>query len=256
MFSEAKPAIIHKIQCMLKRFLKRILPPDIYSSVLQRARRQLKPVRWGNLRRISPVSTLFGTDRGRPIDRYYIESFLQKHSADVRGSVLEIGDPTYTLKYGGERVTHSHVLHVTADNPQATIVGNLETGQGISDSAFDCIILTQTLLFIYDIHAAINNCYKALRSGGALLATFPGISQVVRYDMDRWGDYWRFTDASARKLFGIIFGPEKITVETHGNVLIASAFLHGLATSELKPYELDFNDPDYQVIITVRAVKK
>jgi hypothetical protein len=79
---------------------------------------------------------------------------------------------------------------------------------------------------------------------------------VVRYDMDRWGDYWRFTDASARKLFGNIFGPEKVTVETHGNVLIASAFLYGLATSELRAHELDFNDPDYQVIITVRAVKK
>lgn len=241
---------------MLKRFIKRFLPPQIYSSVLQRARRLLKPVRWGNLRRTSPISTLFGTDRGQPIDRYYIESFLQRHSTDIRGSVLEIGDPTYTLKYGGDRVTHSHVLHVTADNPQATIVGNLETGQGVSDNTYDCMILTQTLLFIYDVHAAIDNCYQALKPGGVLLATFPGISQVVRYDLDRWGDYWRFTDASTHRLFGNAFGPENIVVETHGNVLIACAFLHGLAISELKADELDFNDPDYQVIITVRAVRK
>jgi hypothetical protein len=87
---------------MLKRFVKRLLPPHIYSSVLQRARRQLKPVRWGNLRRLSPISTLFGTDRGQPIDRYYIESFLQRHNTDIRGSVLEIGDPAYTLKFGGD----------------------------------------------------------------------------------------------------------------------------------------------------------
>ena len=223
---------------------------------MQRARRQLKPVHWGNLRRTSPISTLFGTDRGQAIDRYYIESFLQKHSMDVRGSVLEIGDPTYTLKYGEDLVTHSHVLHVAADNPQATFIGDLETGQGVSDNTYDCIILTQTLLFIYDVHAAIGNCYKALRPGGVLLATFPGVSQVVRYDMDRWGDYWRFTDASALRLFGNVFGPENVAVETHGNVLIASAFLYGLATSEMKAHELDFNDPDYQVIITVRAVKK
>jgi len=241
---------------MLKRFIKRLLPPHIYSSVLQRARRQLRPVRWGNLRRLSPISTLFGTDRGQPIDRYYIESFLHRHSADVRGSVLEIGDPAYTLKYGGDRVTGSHVLHVAFDNPQATFVGDLQTGKGVFDNTYDCMILTQTLLFIYDVHAAIANCYRALKPGGVLLATFPGISQVVRYDMDRWGDYWRFTDASTRKLFGNIFGLENVVVETHGNVLTACAFLHGLATSELKAKELDFHDPDYQVIITVRAVKK
>ena len=241
---------------MLKRLIKRLLPPQIYSSVLQRARRQLKPVHWGNLRRLSPISTLFGTDRGQPIDRYYIESFLQRYSTDVRGSVLEIGDPAYTLKYGGDRVTQSHVLHVVADNPQATFVGDLQTGQGVPDSTFDCMILTQTLLFIYDVHAAIDNCYRALKPGGVLLATVPGISQVVRYDMDRWGDYWRFTDASTRRLFGNVFGPENVMVETHGNVLTASAFMYGLATSELKAHELDFNDPDYQVLITVRAVKK
>ena len=241
---------------MLKRFLKRLLPQHVYSSFLQRARRQLKPVHWGNLRRLSPISTLFGTDRGQPIDRYYIESFLQKHSTEVRGSVLEIGDPAYTLKYGGGRVTHSDVLHAVADNPQATFVGDLQTGQGVFDNTYDCMILTQTLLFIYDVHAAIANCYRALKPGGVLLATFPGISQVVRYDMDRWGDYWRFTDASTRRLFGNVFGSENVSVETHGNVLIASAFLYGLATSELKAQELDFNDPDYQVIITVRAVKK
>jgi SAM-dependent methyltransferase len=241
---------------MLKRFIKRYLPPQIYSSVLQRARRQLKPVHWGNLRRLSPISTLFGTDRGQPIDRYYIESFLERHNTDVRGSVLEIGDPTYTLKYGEDRVTNSHVLHVVADNPQATFVGDLQTGQGVSDNTYDCMILTQTLLFIYDVHAAIANCYRALKPGGVLLATFPGISQIVRYDMDRWGDYWRFTDASTRKLFGNVFGPENVVVETHGNVLTACAFLYGLATSELKAKELDFHDPDYQVIITVRAVKK
>ena len=241
---------------MLKRFLKRYLPPHIYSSVLQRARRQLKPVHWGNLRRLSPISTLFGTDRGQAIDRYYIESFLERHNADVRGSVLEIGDPAYTLKFGGDRVTHSHVLHAVAGNPQATFVGDLQTGQGVPDGIYDCMILTQTLLFIYDVHAAIDNCYRALKPGGVLLATFPGISQVVRYDMDRWGDYWRFTDASTRKLFGNVFGLENVVVETRGNVLTACAFLQGLATSELKPKELDFHDPDYQVIITVRAAKK
>jgi hypothetical protein len=241
---------------MLKRFIKRLIPLQVYSPILNRVRRQYKPVYWGNLRRVYPFSSHFGTDRGQPIDRYYIESFLQRHSTEICGRVLEIGDPRYTLKYGGDRVTYSDVLHAVPGNPQATLIGDLQTGQGLSNETYDCMILTQTLPFIYDVNIAIANCYGSLRPSGVLLATFPGISQIVRYDMDRWGDYWRFTDASTRRLFGNVFGPENVAVETNGNVLAACAFLYGLAASELKPKELDLCDPDYQVIITVRAQKK
>jgi hypothetical protein len=38
-------------------------------------------------------------------------------------------------------------------------------------------------------------------------------------------------------------------------VLVAIAFLHGLAEQELRPRELDHRDPDYEVLITVRAQK-
>ncbi len=74
--------------------------------------------------------------------------------------------------------------------------------------------------------------------------------------MDRWGDYWRFTDASARRLFGDFFGEQNVTVETFGNVLAACALLHGLAAHELSRAELDYHDPDYQVLIAVRAIKQ
>jgi hypothetical protein len=73
--------------------------------------------------------------------------------------------------------------------------------------------------------------------------------------MDRWGDYWRFTDASAQRLFSAVFGPKNVKVVTYGNVLAACAFLHGLAVHELREAELDHNDSDYQVIIGIRAVR-
>lgn len=241
---------------MLRTFIKRFVPSRIYLPILHHFRQQQQPVYWGNMRRISPISSRFGTDRGQPIDRYYIESFLEKHHTDIRGKVLEIGDPRYTSKYGGDRVTCSDVLHPVPDNPQATLIGDLQTGQGLASDTYDCMILTQTLLFIYDVQAAILHSYRTLSPGGVLLATFPGISQIVRSDMKKWGDYWRFTDASARRLFGDVFQPENIEVETKGNVLTACAFLYGLAAAELQPKELDFCDPDYQVIITVRALKK
>jgi hypothetical protein len=87
------------------------------------------------------------------------------------------------------------------------------------------------------------------------LITVPGISQIVRYDMDRWGDYWRFTTLSIRRLFEAAFRSGDVAGEAHGNVLVATAFLHGLSTRDLRPDELEYRDPDYEVLITVRAVK-
>src|SRR5207247_7135457 len=140
------------------------------------------------------VAREFGYPRGEPIDRYFIGKFLAKNSDAIHGRVLEIGDRDYTLRFGGDKVTQSDVLHVVAGNPQATIVGNLETGEAIPEAAFDCIILTQTLQFIYRFQDALQTTFRALKPGGILLATFPIISQLSLYDIDQgWFDYWRFT---------------------------------------------------------------
>jgi hypothetical protein len=117
------------------------------------------------------------------------------------------------------------------------------------------VICTQTLLLIYDVAAAIRTLHRILAPGGTLLVTVPGISQICRPDMDVWGDYWRFTTLSARRLFEEAFEPADVTVESYGNVLAASAFLYGLAAQDLKRKELDPRDPDYQLIIGVKATK-
>ncbi len=214
------------------------------------------PVRFGSLRRVSPISGAFGLDRGRPIDRYYIEAFLERHRSDIKGRVLEAGGlVNYTRQFGDDRVTQSDIIYPKVGHPDGTIVGDLATGEGIPLEAFDCLILTQVFPFIYDVRAAIANSHRSLKDGGVLLATLPGISQICRYDMEQWGDYWRFTDAAARRLFGEVFQPENVTVESYGNVLVACAFLHGLASHEITRQEFDYNDPNYQLSITVRAVK-
>lgn len=218
-------------------------------------RKPVGSVRWGDLRKLKPISSVFGFDRGQCIDRYYIENFLTRHSKDIRGHLLEIGDNDYTKKFGGARVSRSDVLQVKPGNANATIVADLTQADVLTPNTFDCIILTQTLQFIYDTRAAIQTLHRILKPGGVLLATLAGISQISRYDMDRWGDCWRFTSLSAKSLFGEVFPPEGVKVEVHGNVLTAIAFLHGLAAEELRKDELDYNDPDYEVLVTVRALK-
>ena len=214
-------------------------------------------VQLGMMRRLTPISRVWGFDRGLPVDRYYIEGFLAAHAADIQGRVLEIGDNTYTLKYGGSRVIGSEILHPVEGNPRATIIADLSRGENIPSESFDCIICTQTLMFIFEIHNAIHTLHRVLKPGGVLLMTLAGVShQISRQDMARWGDYWRFTSLSARRLCECVFPPANVTVQAHGNVLAAIAFLHGLAREELRQEELDTKDPDYEVLITARAVKR
>jgi len=213
-------------------------------------------VRFGALWRLQPVSRSFGHNRGKCIDRYYIENFLSCHSNEIAGRVLEVGDDSYTRKYGGNDVTESDVLHACEGNANATIVADLANAGHIQANTFDCIILTQVLSFVYDVQGAVSHLHRILKPGGVLLVTVPGLVQISRYDMDRGGDYWRFTTLSAKRLFAAVFGEQQIQVHSHGNVLVATAFLQGLAMQDLTIEELEHQDIDYQVLITVRAVKE
>ena len=210
-------------------------------------------VAMGDLRRVTPFSREFGFDRGSPVDRRYVEAFLQRHAADVRGRVLEIKDRAYTERFGGQRVDTSDVLDVDASNPVATLVDDLTTGARLPADAFDCIVLTQTLHLVFDVHAAARTLHRILKPGGVLLLTVPGITPIPRAEASSW--HWSFSDRSADRLFRSTFEGGDVDVRTHGNVLVATAFLYGLAEDELRDAELDASDPDYPVIVTVRAVK-
>lgn len=218
------------------------------------ARPPVGEVRFGDLRRVSPISRNFGMNRGQPIDRYYIENFLSRHAEDIAGHVLEIKDSAYTRRFGGERVSVRDVLDVDDDNPRATIVADLTSADHIPADTFDCIVFTQTLHFIYDMRAAVMTLCRILKPGGVLLATFPGITQT---SCGEHGEYycWALSRLSAQRLFEETFPAQDIEVNAYGNVLAAIAFLHGLASEELRQEELDNHKPDYEVSITVRARK-
>jgi SAM-dependent methyltransferase len=235
---------------------RQVLPAHLYGHVVRMTREPfIGRVDFGSLRRVKPVSKYWGFDRGKPVDRYYLERFLSHHASDIQGHVLEIGEDVYTLRFGGERVTKSDILHVAEGYPKATIVADLTQADHVPSDTFDCVICTQTLQLIYETPKAIRSLHRMLKPGGVLLLTIPGISQISRYDMDRWGDYWRFTLASAKRLFSEVFPEDNIRIETYGNVLAATAFLHGLSVEELTEDELDYSDPDYEVTIAIRAMK-
>ena len=205
-------------------------------------------------RRLEPVSRSWGYDRGLPIDRLYIENFLGRHADDIRGRVLEVGDAGYTLRFGEGRVTRSDVVNPEPGNPATTIVADLGRDDPLPPGQFDCIILTQTLHLIYDVLAVIRNVHAALKPGGVLLATFPGITPI---SLREWGGswYWMFTSNWARRAFDEGFPNGEVQVSAAGNVLTCSAFLYGLAAHELRREELEHRDLSYELIVMVRAVR-
>lgn len=205
-----------------------------------------------DFRRLHPVSESFGFDRGTPIERYYIERFLDLHRPDVAGRCLEIGDAHYTRRFGSA-VAHSDVLDVDATNRRATVVADLEKGHDMPVSSYDCVICTQTLMLVYDVRAAVEHLHAALRPGGVLLGSVSGIAQISALDRARTGEYWRLTTDSTRRLLEEHFPSPQ--VESRGNVLTACAFLSGLASGELTAEELEFDDPRYQLVVLFRAVK-
>jgi SAM-dependent methyltransferase len=237
---------------------RRVIPVRARHALRRLARRPVTPapggVRFGDLRRTTPISPDFGYARGGPVDRYYIEGFLARHADDIHGRVLEIGDASYTHRFGGARVAQADVLHIDPDAPGVTFVGDLADGSMLPDTAFDCIVLTQTLHLIFDHMAALRTLERILVPGGVLLLTVPGISNIAT---DEWGATWHysFTHHALRAACGAVFGPGRAEIESHGNVLAAIAFLHGLGYDELTAAELDEQHIEYSIVNAARVVK-
>jgi len=206
-------------------------------------------------RQITPVDPNWGGKRGQVVDRYFIERFLAEHAEDVRGHVLDFGDDVYARRFGGGKVSKVDVLNLTPDSPHATIVADLSHGEQILSDTFDCILCTQVLLLVYDLRPAIRTLYRILKPGGVLLLTAPGIQKISRGDMEAGGEYWRFTSLCMRRLFEEVFRSESVEVMVSGNVLAATAFLFGLAVEDIRRKDLEYDDPDFEVSIALRAVK-
>jgi SAM-dependent methyltransferase len=254
------PSSLTRFRRWCKNRVKGLIPAALLRHIREQRHRWTRrpPVGWtrfGSLGRVHPIDPNFGCRWGQPIDRHYIEAFLKQYADEVQGRVLEVADNSYTQILGGQRVSRSEVLHYVRGNPKATIVADLTDAREIPSDSFDCIILTQTLQFIFDFRAAIKTLHRILKPGGTLLVTCHGISQISRHDMEQWGEYWRFTALSARRLFTEVFPQNCVAVQSYGNVLAATAFLHGLTVQELRREKLDYHDPAYEVIVGVRAFK-
>ncbi len=118
----------------MRKMVRNVLPPEIRRWIKRRLGLNVRIGRFASLRSLRPMSRHFGFDRGKPVDRYYIERSLVANAGDIHGTVLEIGDDAYTRRFASG-VEKRDVLHAEADHPGVTIVADLTHGPGIQS---DC----------------------------------------------------------------------------------------------------------------------
>jgi SAM-dependent methyltransferase len=241
------PALDRAARSLLKR-----LPFRARLALLSAYRRQALP-RWGNLRRTRPFSETWGFERGTPVDRMYMERFLERHAGDVRGEALEVMNADYLHRYGGSRITRAHVVDIDPDNPLATIVADLSEPGSLPADSFDVVVLTQTLQLVPDVRAALENVWTSMRPGGVLLVSVPTITPVDR--TSRGFDRWRFTVDGLRTVISQACPGAEIDAEAFGNASAGVAFLMGITMEEMKTRQVETFDPDVAILACARVRK-
>ena len=235
---------------MIKRAFKILY--WIVREWIEAMRRRKTQVRFGDLDRVEPVTRDFGYERGTPVDRYYIDRFLERNRGEIRGKVLEFGGSIYSQKYGLSGEFEVDILNYEGGEG-VDFVGDLTKPEGFPKGEYDCVICTQVLNCIFDLKAAVYGLDWLLKEGGVLLGTVSGASQVSRYGMEHWGDYWRFTSLSVDKLLNIF---EDRRVGVWGNRVASIGLLEGVAVEDFPDRGvLDEFDEDYPVLISFIAKK-
>lgn len=199
-----------------------------------------------------PLNRTFGISRGgTPIDRKYLENWLNKNRHLISGDVMEIADNDYTYTFGSN--VKSYVLHKAPEN-ESQIKGDFVTGEGLVEESMDCVIMTQTISYIYDYKKVFENLKRVLKKGGRAFVTCDGIAQIARYDADRWGYYFRYSEMSLKNVVEEI-GFTDCKIESFGNVKTACALLYGITAEELNDNDFEINDIDYPVSICMMLQK-
>jgi SAM-dependent methyltransferase len=237
---------------------------------LGRVKRLLQSPRWLSLpvirhfrcvqlRRVTGVHPK--RDKGTSVVRAYWHQFLVEHQEEIRGDVLEIGNSATVRHYGGTRVQRADVLDIIPSNREVTLQADLAMGTNIPSNRFDCFVNQFTMHLVYDFKAALLHSIQLLRPGGVLLVNFVARSgyPAAGFDLKEAGKtfvYWWFTPASVeRALAEIGLSKSDYELRTYGNHFSLLAYLAGIPAEELTPRELEYEDPDFPLLMCVHAVK-
>ncbi len=245
------------VSTLLARLLESLRKSRPSAAILRSTRRpRIGHIDFGDFSSLDPISNNWGFDRGQPIDRFYIETFLDRCSSDIQGRVMEIGASTYCDRFGTESVEQIDVLDVDPSNPRATVVADLVDAPTLQDNSYDTVICTQTLQLLKDPRAGVATIHRILRPGGVALVSVPTLSRLADGEKLSGLDRWRFTEAGVHELLVAYFESTNLQIDAFGNLISAIAFLEGLSVEDLEPRDLDHFDSTFQILVTARAQKR
>jgi hypothetical protein len=206
--------------------------------------------RWGNLRRARPFSSHFGFERGTPVDRFYLEAFLTEWQAAITGDVLEIQAPDYARRYG-HALGRTESVDILPQHQPTWCCDLADAGGLIPDAHYDCVLLPNTLSVLQRAEGCLQQAWRITRPGGVILAT-GALLMPLAGDVP---EYQRLTANGWRDVVARAWPGATPVVRSHGNMVAAIAAMLGLAYEELTVAELQADDPQYPVMISL-AVRK
>jgi SAM-dependent methyltransferase len=202
---------------------------------------------WGDLRRLQPLCQFFGFTRGTPVDRYYLDRFVESIGQEVRGITLEIGGEKRNRElYGFTQATEYRVLDLPGLSDD--IAGDVSNRNTLSESSLDSIVMFNVLEHCEHPQTVVDNIHHWLKPGGKAFVLVPTAQKI--HPAPR--DYWRPLPHGLDSLFKGFSGRE---IRTYGNIATVIASFHGVAAEELTREELEFNHPDYPVTSCITAQK-
>jgi SAM-dependent methyltransferase len=205
-------------------------------------------IHWGQFRRTEPFCKDFGTGRGTPIDRYYLEKFICQIRPQVKGNTLEIGGAVSNgVFFGFSQATEYHALDLQP-SPYTDYAGDAHDPSLIAADSFDSIVCFNVLEHCARPWVVVENIHRWLKTGGKAFCMVPNAQRI--HELPR--DYWRPLPSALESMFDR-FSRSQLCV--YGNLVAFTASCYGIACEELKLEELDFVHPDYPVATCIVAEK-
>lgn len=203
---------------------------------------------WGDLRRLVPVCARFGFSRGTPIDRYYLDKFIDKARPLVHGEVVEIGGRNSNREtYAFEHAKRYRGFDIFA-SPDNSLVGDAHDPKALPEAELDTLIAFNVLEHCPKPWLVIENMHRWLVPGGIALVMVPSAQRLHRMPED----YWRPLPAALAHLFSTW---SECELHVYGNPVTTIAAFLGIAVEELNAAELDVFHPDYPVASCIIAKK-
>jgi SAM-dependent methyltransferase len=202
---------------------------------------------FGDFKREQPFCPQFGNFRGSPVDRYYLEKFIEEIHTEVKGITLEIGGREENREH--YKFTNAKFyLSMDLQGEDLDIVGDAHDPNAVDEASLDTVVLFNVLEHCERPWLVVDNIYRWLKPDGQVFCMVPNAQRVHRVPQD----YWRIFPDALDSLFAR-FPRRKLYV--YGNPLTTLAAYYGIAAEELSREELDYFHENYPVANCIHAQK-